>query len=99
MPNERKHPSPKDLMDAKRAAASYVASRNLARVREPAPWAPGRDPFLVHMEQAKDYLDKAMALAGAKIALRYVKEAEAKRDRYLFDNPLKQQHRTRGRRR
>jgi hypothetical protein len=85
-------------MDAKQAAQGYVRSMSLARMREPASWALDKDPFLAHMEQAKEYLNKAKALAGAKIALRYVREAEAKRDGHLFDDPLKQ-HRPRGRRR
>src|SRR5262245_41095742 len=97
MPHEQKYPSPKDLMDAKQAAQGYVRSMSLARMREPAPWALDKDPFFAHMEQAKEHLDKAKALVGAKIALRYVREAEAKRDRYIFEDAPKQS-RSRGRR-
>lgn len=85
-------------MDAKREAASYVSARTLAQIREPAPWHETKDPFFAHMEKAQAHLDRAKALVGAKLALKYVQEAEARRDRYVFEEPQKQQ-RVRARRR
>ena len=85
-------------MDAKLEAASYVSSRTLAQIREPAPWHETKDPFFAHMEKAQAHLDRAKALVGPKLALKYVKEAESRRDRYVFGEPLKQS-RSRGRRR